>query len=129
MRKRSQHEPRQGSDQGGTKQRIPRADEALIEPPKLRDYLLSPSHPIGRFKAVFFRGLGYTQEEWQRLEQDLREQHLPQEAEVVGTSEHGTKYKIEAPLVGPNGKRVELISIWFIRKGEERPRFVTAYPK
>jgi PAS domain-containing protein len=107
---------------------LPEVDKAIIEERKLREYLLSPTHSIGRFKAAFFAQLGYTQEDWLRLEEDLRAQHLSREVEEVGASRHGKKYKIEAPLVGPNGKRVELISIWIIRRGEDRPRFVTAYP-
>jgi hypothetical protein len=34
--------------------RIPNLDRAVIEPPKLHDYLLSRGHPVGRFKASFF---------------------------------------------------------------------------
>jgi hypothetical protein len=33
---------------------LPAADRALIQPEKLRDYLLSTEHPVGRFKAAFF---------------------------------------------------------------------------
>lgn len=33
--------------------RIPNADRAVIEPAKLRGYVLSRSHPVGRFKAAF----------------------------------------------------------------------------
>jgi len=29
-------------------------DAAIIPRTKLRDYLLSPRHPIGRFKSAFF---------------------------------------------------------------------------
>ena len=51
--------------------RIPNADRAVIEPAKLHSYLLSRSHPVGRFKAAFFGALGYTQENWAELQQDL----------------------------------------------------------
>jgi hypothetical protein len=44
--------------------RLPNADEAVIPVEELRDYLLSPTHPIGRFKATFFAGLGYTADDW-----------------------------------------------------------------
>ena len=44
---------------------LPNADRATIEPSKVRDYLLSPAHPIGRFKAAVFAALGYTQDDWQ----------------------------------------------------------------
>ena len=52
--------------------RLPGVDAALIEPAKVRGYLLSVSHPIGRFKGAFFRSMGYSDAEWQRLERDLR---------------------------------------------------------
>jgi Domain of unknown function (DUF6883) len=32
---------------------------------KLRDYLLSRLHPVGRFKAPFFASLGYGADNWQ----------------------------------------------------------------
>src|SRR6266513_208368 len=50
---------------------LPYADSAVVEPSKVRDYLLSASHPIGRFKATVFFALGYTPENWQRLRDDL----------------------------------------------------------
>src|SRR5258708_15206453 len=51
------------------------ADQAIIDPVKLHGYLLSTSHPIGRFKAAFFARLGYTSINWQALDRALREQH------------------------------------------------------
>jgi hypothetical protein len=51
--------------------RLPNADQAIIPQSKVRDYLLSLTHPIGRFKAVFFRALGYKPEQWRRLQMDL----------------------------------------------------------
>jgi Domain of unknown function (DUF4926) len=44
------------------------SSKAVIAPEKLRDYLLSPTHPIGRYKALFFRTLGYDQTNWRQLE-------------------------------------------------------------
>jgi hypothetical protein len=51
---------------------IPNADRAIIDPAKLHWYLISRSHPVGRFKAAFFLALGYSPEDWRRLEADLR---------------------------------------------------------
>ncbi len=48
--------------------------------------------------------------------------------EKVEETPYGKKYKIEGPLVGPNGKKTRVVSIWIVRKGEDFPRFVTAYP-
>jgi len=48
--------------------RVPNAERALIDRAKLTDYLLSPSHPIGRFKARFFNRLGFRADAWEELE-------------------------------------------------------------
>jgi len=51
--------------------KLPAAERAVIAPAKIRDYLLSTSHPVGSFKAPFFTSLGYTSANWRRLEEDL----------------------------------------------------------
>jgi len=38
--------------------KLPNSENAVVPPEKLRDYILSPVHPVGRFKSAFFRGLG-----------------------------------------------------------------------
>lgn len=88
--------------------RIPNADRAFINSAKLRDYLLSRSHPVGRFKALFFLALGYSAESWRQLESDLRSQHLSREATVEESSVYGQKYTIRATLVGPSGQSAEV---------------------
>jgi hypothetical protein len=40
----------------------------------------------------------------------------------------GTKYVIEGQLATPIGKSVMMRTIWIFETGQERPRFVTAYP-
>lgn len=50
---------------------LPGLDEAQLDPEKIRGYLLSPWHPLGKFKAAFFNELGYTVADWQRLADDL----------------------------------------------------------
>lgn len=107
---------------------IPNAGQAIIEATKLRDYLLSPSHPVGRFKAPFFAALGYLQEQWSQFETDLRAQILPEDAHAAAASAYGQKYEIRAILTGPSGRSAEIVSIWIILAGEDAPRLVTAYP-
>lgn len=108
--------------------RVPRAELAYIEPAKLRDYLLSGSHPLGRFKAAFFRGLGYEEGAWQSLLGDLQALVQQGDAEDLGESMYGRKYSVRGILVGPNGKEAEVVSVWIVLHEDERPRFVTAYP-
>jgi len=50
---------------------LPNADRAVVEDAKVRDYLLSPSHPVGRFKSVFFIALGFSLDQWQILRDAL----------------------------------------------------------
>ncbi len=50
---------------------LPNAELAVVESEKVKDYLLSPIHPIGRFKAVVFAALGYNQTQWKLLRDDL----------------------------------------------------------
>jgi hypothetical protein len=107
---------------------LPNADHATIEPAKLRDYLLSTGHPIGRFKARFFAALGYSPERWQELEEAFRIQHLTQDAQPTGVAATGQKYTIRAILSGPNGQSAVVVSVWFISATGDAPRFVTAYP-
>lgn len=108
--------------------RLPNADRAVIEPAKLHAYLLSRTHPLGRLKAAFFFGLGYLPEDWQRLETDLRSQHLSRDATPRESTRYGQKYEIRAPLVGPSGHPAEVVSVWVVLANEDFPRFVTAYP-
>ena len=108
--------------------KLPNADRAVMEPEKLQHYLLSPMHSVGRFKAPFFAALGYTQEGWRKLEADIRDQHLTQEARLAGPSRYGQKYEIRALLTGPGGRSARVTSIWIVRVGDDVPRFVTAYP-
>ena len=107
---------------------LPAADEAIIPPEKLRDYVLSPDHHVGRFKAAFFAKLGYTQAGWRRLEADLRAQHVGLPAEMLERTDFGTKYRIDGLLGGPNGRSAEIVAIWIVRTGETQPCLVTLVP-
>lgn len=108
--------------------RLPGADRAHIDPRKLHGYLLSTSHPVGRFKARFFAALGYTAEIWHEFEADLRAQHLTQDAELSESTPAGQLFTIRAILNGPNGQAAVVRSVWFVPADIGTPHFVTAYP-
>ena len=107
---------------------VPNPDQAVIKPAKIRDYLLSSRHPLGRFKAAFFQSLGYESDHWQQFAADLRKQHLGVEAELLPASPYGQKYLIRASLKGPSGQQAQVISIWIVLATEDFPRLITAYP-
>jgi len=107
--------------------KLPNIDQAIIPLEKLRDYLLSPTHPVGKFKAVFFRTLGYTDKNWHQLELSIRSL-LKQDAFEGERTNFGQKYEIRGTIVGPSGRQANIITIWIIRRKEDVPRFITAYP-
>lgn len=107
--------------------KLPNPEKAIVADEKIRDYLLSDNHPIGRFKAVLFRGLGYRQNEWVRLRADLKG-FVKGNAIPGESTAYGQKYEIRGELLGPNGKSIYLVTAWIILRNEDCPRFVTAYP-
>ena len=59
---------------------------------------------------------------------DTRRRTQPQlTAEPVAANERGQKYAIRAILKGPAGEAM-VVSVWFLPRGSDVPRFVTAYP-
>ena len=110
--------------------KLPAADRAHVDTQKVRDYLLSSSHPVGRFKATFFMALGYSAQDWERLRDDLLALARSGAARPGGPSPHGEKYEVRATLVGPNGRSGLVLSVWIVRSfhGEAFPRFVTVFP-
>lgn len=109
--------------------RLRNADQAIIDPRKVRDYLLSLEHPIGRFKAHFFTRLGFASGMWQDLRDQLQSFALQADAEVSDETDYGQKYIVCGTIVGVAGKKAKVLTVWIVLRGEEVPRFVTAYPE
>lgn len=108
--------------------KLPFAEHAIVDASKVRDYLLSPEHPVGRFKARVFGAAGYRQRDWSRLQRDFLALATTMEVERTASDEHGQRFVGTATLVAPNGSLLPVTTIWIIRSGEAAPRFVTAYP-
>jgi hypothetical protein len=109
--------------------KLPAAERAIIAPAKIRDYLLSTSHPVGRFKAPFFASLGYTSANWRRLEEDILALAVSGDAELGKASPYGQKYEIRGTLSGPSGRSAGVLTVWIILFGDDVPQFVTAFPE
>jgi hypothetical protein len=107
---------------------LPHAEHAVADAAKIRNYLLSHEHPIGRFKAVFFEALGYEMTDWMRLHRDLLNLFRSGVAAEGRRSRFGVKYEVRGTLEGPSGRRAEVVTVWLILVGEDVPRFVTAFP-
>ncbi len=107
---------------------LPDGDRAVVDDAKVRDYLLSPEHPIGRFKARVFGAVGYRRDNWQQLKADLVALAVTLDAAPAPASEHGQRWVGSAELRGPSGAPLPVVTVWLIPSEGAPPRLITAYP-
>ena len=107
--------------------KLPNAKKAIVSESKLRDYLLSTDHTIGRFKARFFAGLGFTRETWPELRSQLLNLAAG-DADLDEATAYGQKYRVSGTLEGPAGA-AEVVTVWIVLAGDDAPRLVTVYPR
>jgi hypothetical protein len=106
---------------------LPARARVQIESAKVRDYLLSKAHPVGRFKGAFFEALGYSAADWSQLESDLRQLAMTGDATLGRHTKYGQHYEIRGTLRGPSGRVAQVMTIWIVRSEEDVPRFITAF--
>lgn len=100
--------------------------DTLIVPEKLTNYLLIPRKRND--KSKWLAGAGYTPENWEMLEADLRNQILSENADSVERTEFGQMYEIRGILVGPNGKSLSVLTVWMTDNETGNTRFITMSP-
>lgn len=103
-------------------------ERAYVDPRKVRDYLLSPVHPVGRLKAVFFRAGGYSRGDWTRLYADLLAT-ANDEARLGRRSPFGQRYAVDTILRGPAGVSLRVTVIWQVDGYGAHPRLLTVIPE
>ncbi len=108
--------------------RLPNAERAVVDPAKVRDYLLSPDHPDGSSKGRFFAALGFTRAGWPLLRDALLALARGGEAEAAGAGVFGQKYVVRGIVTGPTGRTAAVVTVWIVLRGDDVPRLVTAYP-
>jgi hypothetical protein len=102
---------------------------AVVPESKILDYLLSPTHPIGRDKALFFSSLGFSSERWEELASALKAHAANHEVASQEDSMWGTNYSIIGELQCPDGRQPRIRSVWFVEHGGTIPKLITAYPE
>jgi hypothetical protein len=108
--------------------KLPNSKNAFIPKEKLKGYLLSETHPVGKFKAKYFRNLGFDESNIDKLEKFLLSMaHLNEVADTKET-EYGINYTINGQVDLPKHSKATIKTIWFIGTGQTRPQFVTAIP-
>jgi len=80
-------------------------------------------------KSKFLAKAGYSLENWQQLEADLRNQILPLEAVPSGEQNRfGNVYEIRGVLSGVNGVSRAVVTIWMVEFETQQTKFITLYP-
>jgi hypothetical protein len=108
--------------------KLPNRHIALVPREKVVGYLLSATHPVGQEKARFFRSLGFEARKWTELRDALLGQAAEGTATPMPAGAFGRKYLVRGILQGPR-QSAAVLSVWIIPSGDNRPRFVTAYPE
>ena len=113
---------------------LPNAINALVEPAKVTEYLLSSEHPDGRSKADFFGRFGFRREQWQAFADALRRHGATHTVTKAVQSRYGMRYSIDGELETPDGRTPRIRSVWIIEiqdtetTAEAVPRLITAHP-
>jgi len=85
--------------------KLPNPERAVVDIAKLRDYCLSPAHPVGRNKArVFASVLGLTAADADTLRAALLAAAQISEATLGGQDQYGQRYIIDFAMIGPAGQ-------------------------
>ena len=107
---------------------LPNCEKAYVPEQKLKAYLLSETHAIGRAKAKYFRRFGYTEGNAKELADALLAIVKSEEVREEVATDYGTKYVVDGDIPTPAGTTARLRTVWVIEPRDDRPRFVTAYP-
>ena len=99
--------------------------DSVISERKLKEYLLTSR--IEDDKSGFLALAGYSPASWRELETDLRRQ-LDKDAQLIRTTEYGEMSQIRGQLIGPNGKVLNIITVWIRLRATGETRFVTLVP-
>jgi hypothetical protein len=108
--------------------KIPNSDLAIIEPSKLTEYLLNIEHKRGGAKAKLLIQFGYSIDNWQQLEIDIRRFHLTEDVNLITETAYGNRYQISANLITPIDRPLLVKTVWQIDINTDLPRLITLVP-
>jgi hypothetical protein len=100
--------------------------DSIISDRKLTEYLLSPR--LEDDKSGFLAIAGYTASHWQELGNDLRKLVVEKDADLTRSTVYGDMYEVKGSIVGPNGKTLQVVTVWIRLKANGQTRFVTLVP-
>jgi hypothetical protein len=108
--------------------KLPHSDSVQIDLRKVRDYLLSPMHPVGRFKARVFKALGFGAATIDAFVAEVRRIASEGDVSEVEDIDFGRKYTVLGELRGSNGS-ARVLTVWIQDSGRQDVRLVTVRPE
>jgi len=107
--------------------RLPHGALAIVDFTKIEGYCLNPSHPRGCHKArVFQKTLSLTQKDAGWLREALLAAAERDGATRMSSDAWGDQWRLDANVTR-HGRSTVVRTIWIIRTGEFRPRFVSVW--
>lgn len=104
--------------------RIP--EDLIIPDSKITHYLLVQK--ARNDKSKFLAQAGFTQANSGALKAAIQAQAIAREAIEDRSNEYGTFYQVEGNLVGPNGVKLSVVTVWLQRRIDDKFQFVTLKP-
>ncbi|BFG78656.1 hypothetical protein PTKU46_66890 [Paraburkholderia terrae] len=109
---------------------IKNAENAVIDPRKITNYVLDSEHPVGGNKArVFDSALGFNQSNADGLISQIQEGVTKYPATPGKADQYGQRFTVDIPVTGPNGNTVPVRTGWIYDPGSSTPRLTTVFVK
>lgn len=113
----------------GGASRLIGANRAVIDPRKLTEYALNPSHPVGKNKARMFESaFGFNQSNADDLISQIQRGVMENNPIPGKSDQYGNRFTVDIPVTGPSGSGVVRTG-WILSPGSVTPRLTTALPK
>ncbi len=101
----------------------------FIPPAKIPKYALNTNHPLGGDKAYMFqRHLGYTQDNYDFLEQQIREKALTANTVERQPNEYGRIFQVDLEILGNyEGQKEKVRTGWIVKPHSSVAQLTTLY--
>jgi len=93
---------------------VPNLDKAVVPATKVTDYLLSETYLNSKHKASLFRPYGFSLDNWQTLEQAVRQHIFDHDVANVESSPFGVRYAVYGAITAADRRSTLVRTVWFI---------------
>jgi len=92
--------------------RVPNAEQAVIDPRKFTEYLLSKTSLRGASRAKFFESFGFSKSNWRQLQDAFFKHLLQHDYQVTWIASHRVVYEVVGRITSPDGRNPRVRVVW-----------------